>query len=84
MRESRSSGSVEGVVSNHDPYSDSVAHLVCTYMYVHNHATKKENPLDAPSMSPARPEFLYGGTCDKVLTVYNSDCRKPISATILE
>jgi hypothetical protein len=24
MRESRSSGSVEGVVSNHDPYSDSV------------------------------------------------------------
>ncbi len=24
MRASRSSGSVEGVVSNHDPYSDSV------------------------------------------------------------
>src|SRR5215469_13734342 len=26
MRESRSSGSVEGVMSNHDPYSDSGAH----------------------------------------------------------
>src|SRR5438552_5919256 len=34
--------------------SFSVAHLVCTYISVQNHRTKKENPLDAPSMSPAR------------------------------
>src|SRR5207244_4659872 len=34
-----------------------VADLFCTYTYVQNHGTKKGNPLDAPSMSPA-PEVL--------------------------
>src|SRR6202022_3393901 len=36
----------------------SVAHLVCTYISVQNHGTKKGNPLDAPSMSPARHEYV--------------------------
>jgi len=31
-----------------------VADLFCTYISVQNHGTKKGNPLDAPSMSPAR------------------------------
>jgi hypothetical protein len=34
MREIRSSGSVEGVVSNHDPYSDSEARRVVEAAYI--------------------------------------------------
>jgi hypothetical protein len=39
MREIRSSGSAEGVMSNHDPYSDSLSFL-CSFPFRHWFASK--------------------------------------------
>ena len=38
MRETRSSGSVEGVMSNRDPYSDSVRYLALENAITSSHA----------------------------------------------
>jgi len=49
MREIRLSGSVEGVVSNHDPYSDSLCLKASIQAFKHYNyvraTTNKKNPL---------------------------------------
>ncbi len=40
MRETRSSGSVEGVVSNHDPYPDSLTNLLGPLLHLCTNPTQ--------------------------------------------
>ena len=85
MQESRSSGSVEGVVSNHDPYSDVGWFGFCFSEATHTAAHKKQMPFVAgrgawPSALSRAPGFGVHWSEAKTLDGRSGRIRRRFSA----